>query len=136
MPSGEWSISRAAADAMIAHARGAAPRECCGLLLGMTGRIDAAWPAANVDPHPARFMVAPEDHFAAIRHARASGQSVIGAYHSHPHSAAAPSPSDEAEALYPEFLYVIVGLATEPPEMKAYALERGRLRAVGTLRVL
>jgi proteasome lid subunit RPN8/RPN11 len=75
--------------------------------------------------------VSPEDHFAAIRHARATGQLVIGAYHSHPRSPAAPSETDIEEANDPELLHVIVSLATDPPSVRAYRLADGLATEVG-----
>ena len=71
-------ISRAAFDAIVAHAREAAPRECCGLLIGLGAQIESAHRARNVDPSSTRFLIDPHDHFAAIRAARAGGREVVG----------------------------------------------------------
>jgi proteasome lid subunit RPN8/RPN11 len=108
-------VPRAVLAAIDAHARAAAPRECCGLLLGLAPpasdvtEIRRAEPTGNIAPEPTRYQIDPADHFRAIREARAAGLSVIGAYHSHPASAPVPSPTDLAEAL-PAFLYLIVSL--------------------------
>src|SRR5690606_29069832 len=96
-----WMRSTARA-AIIAHAGREAPRECCGLLIGREGLVENAWPAANLREGEVAFLVSPEDHFAAIRHARATGRLVIGAYHSHPRSPAVPSATDLEEANDPE----------------------------------
>ena len=94
---------------MLAHAREEAPRECCGLLIGGEGEIERSVRARNVDTRPARYLIDPEDHFAAIHAARSEGREVVGAYHSHPASAPVPSATDIAEANSgSEFLYVIV----------------------------
>ena len=124
-------IRRTALDAVIAHARREAPRECCGLLIGREDLIEEAWPAANLREGEVAFLVSPEDHFAAIRHTRATGQLVIGAYHSHPRSPAVPSRTDIEEANDPELLHVIVSLATEPPDIRAYRLADGVATEVG-----
>ncbi len=85
------------------------PCECCGLIVGTAGRAHAVWPARNVaEPPTARYRVDPADHFAALRYARARGLDVIGAYHSHPRTAAVPSERDRHESLT-DFVYVIVG---------------------------
>ena len=97
---------------IVAHARRAAPDECCGLLVGTGARIESAHAARNLRRSPTRYLVDPADHFAAIRSGRTAGLTVVGAYHSHPASAALPSPRDEREATDPDFLYVIVSLAT------------------------
>jgi proteasome lid subunit RPN8/RPN11 len=103
-----WETIRAGAE------RGA-PDEVCGLLLGDDRRIALAWPARNVADTPqVRYEIEPRDHFAAIRHARASRLAVVGAWHSHPRSTPIPSPTDRAEALE-GFLYLIVGRSDESP---------------------
>ena len=72
---------------------------------------------------PTRFLIDPKDHIDARRRARAQGLDVVGFYHSHPHSPPDPSSSDEAEASYPDHLYLIVGLASEPPDVRLYRLD-------------
>ena len=52
---------------------------------------------------------------------------MIGAYHSHPHSPAWPSPSDVAEAYYPEFIWIIASLAGADPELKAFRVADGQV---------
>ena len=113
-------LPRAVRDAVVAHAREAAPRECCGLLVGSPTAITSAIRARNLSGNPERFLIDPKDHIQARRDARALGLDVIGFYHSHPHSAAAPSATDLAEAAYPDHLYLIVGLAGEAAEVVLY----------------
>ena len=110
--------------AMLAHARAEAPRECCGLLIGKGESVVRSMRARNLDESATRYLIDPEDHFAAIRAARAEGLDVIGAYHSHPSSAPLPSPTDIAEANSgSDFLYVIVSLIAD--EVHAYRIDRG-----------
>ncbi len=97
-------------EKIVAHAREAAPRECCGLLVGTPGRIEEGVAMRNVDPSPSRFQVDPEAHIQLNRSLRGTGRGVIGAYHSHPASGAEPSPTDIAEAHYPDFVHIIVSL--------------------------
>jgi proteasome lid subunit RPN8/RPN11 len=109
---------------MLAHARAEAPRECCGLLIGQGESVVRSVRARNLDVKATRYLVDPEDHFAAIRAARAEGLEVIGAYHSHPSSAPVPSATDIAEASSgPDFLYVIVSLIGD--DVRAYRMELG-----------
>ena len=124
-------MARAVIDAVVSHARSAAPDECCGLLLGAEGRVVDARPARNAaDDARRRYVLDPKDHFDGRREARARGLDVIGFYHSHPRSPAAPSESDRAEATYDGHLYLIVGLAAEPPEVALYRVERGNFLEV------
>ena len=110
---------------MVAHARDSAPNECCGLLIGVGAQIESAHRSRNIDPSPARFLIDPRDHFGAIRAARAGGREVVGVYHSHPSTPARPSASDLAEASDAEYAYVIVSLASDPPEVRLFRLEAG-----------
>ena len=123
-------------DAMIAHARDVAPNECCGLLAGADRLIDECIRTRNVKASPTEYLVDPADHFAAIRRLRNEGREVVGAYHSHPRSAAVPSPTDVSEAHYPEFVYLIVSLAcADQPDVRAYAIEGGNFAQVGIVPV-
>src|SRR5687768_4581445 len=72
---------------ILEHAARDAPRECCGLLIGQDIRIQDVWPARNELGAVSQYRIDARDHFAAIRHARASGMTIVGAYHSHPRSA-------------------------------------------------
>ena len=109
---------------MLAHAREEAPRECCGLLVGKGESVARSVRARNLDATATRYLIDPEDHFAAIRAARVEGLEVVGAYHSHPSSAPVPSPTDVAEANNgSDFLYVIVSLLNE--DVRAYRIDAG-----------
>jgi proteasome lid subunit RPN8/RPN11 len=115
--------------ALIAHAREAAPDECCGVLLGRGGEIVEAVRARNAAESAAtRFLVDPKDHIEARRDGRTRGLDVVGFYHSHPRSGAAPSDTDLAEAAYPGNLYVIVGLGADPPEVRVFGFDNGNFR--------
>ena len=118
-------------DAIVRHAREAAPAECCGVLIGSAQFVEEACAARNVAERPdARFLIDPQDHFAAIRHARERGFSVVGFYHSHPRSAPEPSETDRAEASYPDHLHVIVSLAGDAPELRLYRYGGGNFLAL------
>ena len=133
-------VQRAVLESIAAHAARESPRECCGLLLGTSEEVAEAVAASNVAADPFRtFEIAPVEHLAQIRRCRDSTRSgvemsVVGAYHSHPHSAPVPSPTDLAQA-FEEFLYVIAGPADAGGalEVWAYRLTGGRFEAVELL---
>ena len=121
----------AALDAMVRHAREAAPEECCGLLLGLGDEIVEVFRAANIAADPSsRFLIDPADHFAARRVARERGLDVVGFYHSHPRSSSHPSPRDAAEFTYPGHLYAIVSLEAEAAEVALFRFEAGNFQRV------
>src|SRR5262245_33722360 len=106
-----FRIAQTALAAVYAHARSVQPAECCGLLIGDgSQRIFEAVRAGNLAERPTRFLIDPKDHIAAMRHARGRGLEVLGFYHSHPSSPAWPSPTDVAEAAYPDAVHLIVSL--------------------------
>jgi proteasome lid subunit RPN8/RPN11 len=116
---------------MIAHAREEAPNECCGLLAGRPGRVDAVVRCTNLDASPVRFRLDPKQHIDTNRRLRGSACAVIGVYHSHPASPAMPSETDVAEAHYPEFVWIIVSLLrAEAPEVRAYSIADGMVMPV------
>ena len=123
------------ARAIIDHARQEAPRECCGLLIGTLDDITSVIPAQNVADEPLRrYRIDPRDHLRAIRLARQDGEEVVGAYHSHPRSPALPSPTDAAEG-FANFLFVIVSLASEAPEITGWRWTNGNFDPVAFVRV-
>jgi proteasome lid subunit RPN8/RPN11 len=113
-------------DAIVAHAREAAPIECCGLLLGhpAAGVVESVR-ARNLAASPTRYAIDPADHIRARREARERGLAVIGFYHSHPHGSAAASPTDIAEAAYPGAYYLVVGLADAVPDIRLFKYDGG-----------
>lgn len=123
-------VAASAIASMIAHARHDAPRECCGLLVGQADADVVARAVAvnNIADTPlTRYLVDPAGHFALMRDLRGTDATIVGAYHSHPSSPAAPSPSDVAEAWTSDFLYAIVSLADEArPDVRAFRIADGK----------
>lgn len=126
------NLSDALVDTLIAAARRAAPREACGLLVGRGSTVIRAVETANAATSATLYAIPPHEHLAAIRAARADGLDVIGAFHSHPHSAAVPSPTDAAEA-FADFIFVIVGLAPTP-HVRAWRYDAGNFAEVALVR--
>jgi proteasome lid subunit RPN8/RPN11 len=113
-------ISRADADALLAHARSGYPHEICGVLVGSSpggvARVVRVVRAVNRETErPAvRYQIAPEDLIAVQQAARADGLDILGYYHSHPDHPARPSETDRriaAEGLSDGVVHVVVGVA-------------------------
>lgn len=127
------AIPDLASAAMLAHAERDAPHEACGLLIGLGRTVARAVPTANAEASPTRYTVPADEHFTALRQARAEGLAVVGAYHSHPRGPAEPSSADAATA-FPGFVFVIAGLAPQP-HLRAWQFADGNfveLRVVRT----
>jgi proteasome lid subunit RPN8/RPN11 len=107
----------------VGHVRDEAPREACGLLAGRDGGISRVIRCVNVHPTPTtRYVIDPREQLKAFRAIDAAGEELVGIYHSHPVSQPYPSPTDRAEAHYPDVLYVLVSLRTGEPEMRAFRI--------------
>jgi len=118
-----------------AHARGALPLECCGVLVGETGEITFSVRSANLADDPIlRFLLDPRTHFDAMRLARVHGLAVVGFYHSHPQSEPSPSPTDLEGAAYPEHWYLIVRPLPAECEVRLWKLEGRAFTEVELLR--
>ena len=113
-------------------ARAAFPAECCGLIEGVvegdTVHVVRLHEARNCAAAPDRFEIAPEDHFAALRSARAAGHDLVGCYHSHPRGQAWPSAHDAAGAGEDGFIWLIAPI---PAGQGDVALKAFRYRADG-----
>jgi proteasome lid subunit RPN8/RPN11 len=122
------TIAGAAIAGIVAHARETAPAECCGLLLGRGRTIVESARTRNVAARPTRFEIDPQDHIDRRREARRRGLDVVGFYHSHPASAPMPSDRDRAEAAYSNHFHLIVGLASDPPEVRLFFFDGRNFR--------
>ena len=110
---------------IIAHAREAAPHECCGLIGGTNERVATTiYRTRNTALNPlTTYEAAPQDLFAAQRQMRARGEQLIAIYHSHPRAAKPePSVTDVRLAYYPAAVYLIVGLGNEEPCVRAFRI--------------
>lgn len=84
-----------------------APEEACGLI---AGRDNIAWeviPVRNALHSPVRYRMDPQEQLNAFNRIEELGLEIIAIYHSHPSGPAHPSPSDIAEAFYPDAVYLI-----------------------------
>lgn len=121
-------VRQAVFEAIAAHSRREHPHECCGLLIGTVDELVEAVAVRNVAAEPHRhYQISPVDYFAQVKRCRELTQrgapaSVVGVYHSHPHSRPEPSPTDLEQACE-DFLYLIAGPVTSADiDVRAYRL--------------
>jgi proteasome lid subunit RPN8/RPN11 len=120
-------IARELLEEMVAHARAEAPNECCGMVATENGRAVTVHRAVNAAASPLRYEIDGADQYRIQTAIDDAGQELGAIYHSHTRSAPYPSQTDINLAFYPEALYVIVGLASEEPEIKAYTIRDGQV---------
>jgi proteasome lid subunit RPN8/RPN11 len=99
-------------DAIRRHGEETYPHECCGALVGRSGRVTETVPLPNTTEEGPRrrFLVRPSDYRLAESRAAELGGELLGFYHSHPDHPARPSQYDLDHA-WPTFAYPIVAVA-------------------------
>ena len=120
-------ISRELYDQMVAHAQADAPDECCGMVASLDGEALAVHPAENAAHSPLRYEIDGAEQYRIQMTIDDAGHDLGAIYHSHTRSAPYPSQTDINLAFYPEALYIIVGVAADAPEVRAYAIRDGRV---------
>ncbi len=116
-------------EEIIAHARSEAPHECCGMVASRGDHAVKVHRATNHAESPSlgyRFDGA-EQFKIQISEIEDAGLEMGAIYHSHTRSAPYPSQADINLAFYPDVLYVIVGLAEEDPDVRAYTIRDGQV---------
>jgi proteasome lid subunit RPN8/RPN11 len=129
---GPFVLPPAVRQTIADHARRDRPLECCGLLVGRGRAVTAAVAMRNVEASATRFRLDAREHVALMRALRLVSPplSVVGVYHSHPAGPARPSRTDLAEAFYPEWLYVVAGVAGARVRVRGFVLAAGQMRPV------
>lgn len=124
---GTFVVPRSLFDEMLAHLRSDLTIEQCGLMAGKDGRVTQVLPVPNASRSPVRYrMDGPE----FIRAMKACDFEPLAIFHSHPAGPPLPSPTDVAEAMYPDSFYVIVSFHADPPSVRAFRIAQGQLSEV------
>ena len=120
-------ISQALHDEMIEHAREEAPNECCGMLAARDGEAVKLYRARNAAASPLRYEIDGADQYRIQMDIYDADLELGAIYHSHTRTEPYPSQTDINLAFYPEAVYVIVGLAGDEPEVRAYTIRDGQV---------
>ena len=113
------------AEAILEHSRLSYPNEACGLLAGDADGLRMVYCLTNAEGSSTRYTIEPDEHFGALRHAERSGWQLMGAFHSHVHGPAVPSPADLAEAAEPDWVWIVAGPVDGAIELRAYRISEG-----------
>jgi proteasome lid subunit RPN8/RPN11 len=124
-------IPRHLYDEIVAHAQAEAPNECCGMIATRDGAAVTVHRAANAAASPLRYEIDGAEQFRIQMAIDDAGLDLGAIYHSHTRSAPLPSQTDINLAFYPDALYIIVGLAGEAPEVRAWRIRDGQVSEAG-----
>ena len=128
-------IKKSIYDGIVEHAKTLAPIEACGYLAGKNGTITRQFAMTNVDHAQDHFTFDPKEQFKAVKDARNEGLQMLSVYHSHPESPARLSEEDVRLLNDPNMIYIIVSLADQTPDVKAYRLHKPDAQSVEIFRV-
>jgi [CysO sulfur-carrier protein]-S-L-cysteine hydrolase len=120
-------ISRQLLDEVIDHARADAPNECCGMIAARDGSAVAVHRATNAAASPLRYEIDGMEQYRIQTAIEDAGLELGAIYHSHTRSDPYPSQTDINLAFYPDALYLIVGVAGEEPQVRAFSIAGGRV---------
>lgn len=112
---------------MLAHVLADRTEERCGLLAGKTDRVEAVLPVPNVLRSAVAYQMDGREFIEAMV---ACDFEPLGIFHSHPAGPPVPSPTDIAQAMYPESAYVIIALNQSPPGVRAFRIVDGRVNEI------
>jgi proteasome lid subunit RPN8/RPN11 len=128
-------LKRSDYEAIVAHARSGLPNEACGLIAGKESdgvkTVEKVYLLPNPDKSPEHFSIDPREQLAAVKDMRANGISPLGNFHSHPATPARLSEEDIRLAYDGKASYLILTLAGEVPELKAFGVAGGSVSEQG-----
>jgi [CysO sulfur-carrier protein]-S-L-cysteine hydrolase len=120
-------IPQALFDEMVAHARADAPNECCGMIASRDGAAVKLYPARNAAASPLRYEIDGAEQYRIQMAIDDAGHDLGAIYHSHTRTAPYPSQTDINLAFYPDALYVIVGVAGDDADVRAFEIRDGQV---------
>jgi [CysO sulfur-carrier protein]-S-L-cysteine hydrolase len=115
-------------DEIIDHARSEAPIECCGMIASRDGEAVKVYRATNAASSPLRYEIDGGEQYRIQIEIEDSGLDLGAIYHSHTRTEPYPSQTDINLAFYPDAVYVIVGLAGDQPDVRAFQIRDGQVQ--------
>ena len=128
-------LERAFFDEMVEHGLAAFPNEACGVLAGKEGRPVKFFAMANADASPASYRLDPREQLDAANEIEDEDWQTMGIFHTHTHTEAYPSPTDQDRAfwppigseprmaLFPDAYYLIMSLSVRSnPDLRAFRI--------------
>lgn len=137
----DWRYNRAVAEdaliftqqqfeTMLAHVEADHTEERCGLLAGRDNRVERVLPVPNALHSPVAYQMTGREFAEAMV---ACDFEPLGIFHSHPAGPTIPSPTDVAQAAYPDSIYVVIALNQSPPSVRAFTIVEGSVAEVAVM---
>ena len=131
----EIVLSKNHIDILTRHAQECAPNESCAILFGrIEGKrviIREIFLTKNTENSPVTFTISNQELIQAYSEAEKRKLDVIGIFHSHPHSAAYPSPTDKRYMESNPVPWII--FSNVENKFEAYVFESGIIPVVVTI---
>jgi [CysO sulfur-carrier protein]-S-L-cysteine hydrolase len=106
------------------------PQEACGLVGGLQRRALQVYPATNVLHSPVSYRMEAGEQVRIILGLEKLGWDLLAIYHSHPAGPDHPSPTDLAEAAYPEAVYLIWFPQASEWDCRGYLIRDGQYNEI------
>lgn len=100
------------------------------MLAGPGLRTEKVYFVTNARHSPVRYEMAPEELLAAFEEIDARDWQLQAIFHSHPSGPAEPSPTDIAEAFYPDSAYIICAPGERGWGARAFEIRSGRVQEI------
>ncbi len=124
-------IKRPFLTQLLTHLRTEYPLEACGILAGQAGQVTQVYPIENILRSPTAYEMNPQQQLAAMLAIEEREWDLLAIYHSHPNGPEIPSPTDIAQAYYPDVIHVIVSLRQRKrPSIRAFMIEDEKVTEV------
>ena len=134
-------LERSFFDEMVEHGLAAFPNEACGLLAGKEGRPIRFFAMRNQDASTVSYRIDPKEQLQVETEMEDEGWQTLGIFHTHTHSEAFPSATDQDRAfwppigseprmaMFPDSYYLIMSLVDRTsPDLRAFRIvEVGRV---------
>ena len=116
------------AKEIVEHGLREFPNEACGLIAGADGSAVKVFAMRNMDASPMSYRLDSKEQLEVFDRMDAEGLELFGIYHTHTHTEAYPSETDQRLAFYPEARYVIVSLSDrDKPVVRAFRITDGEV---------
>ncbi len=113
------------------------PEEACGMMAGMANDTvyTVTWiiPAVNILHSQSRYRIDPQEQLDAFNKIEQLRLEMVGIYHSHPKGPDFPSPTDVAEAYYPEAVSLIWSALTGDWKCRGFVIQEASVIEIPVL---